>query len=171
MDQKQKERQQRGDDFQDEIRRSWTLVKSWRMRIPDGKGGSRPADELVLLEAVNLLIEMKRTEGDRFELSFLRPSQVNGLLAFDKVFEQNYGLVLVSFLNEATGVDEAYAFQLIGAVKFMQQRGRKFISLDEFREAAAGRTRPFKAHKLPKIYVDEYPGYDLRGLSLCYKYI
>ena len=66
--------------------------------------GTRPADELVLLEHVNLLCEEKRTDGDRFMLSMLRTDQLKGLINFEKALDRNIGLVLVSFLNEAVDV-------------------------------------------------------------------
>lgn len=163
MDQKQKERQQRGDDFQNEIRRSWSQLRSWRVRIPDGRGGTRPADELVILEICNLLVELKRTNGDRFELSFLRPNQAKGLLAFDNVFDQNYGVVFVSFLNDCA--DEAYAFRLMEAYAYMVVKGRRYITMEEFRSKA------FRCMELPRETIDGEPGYNLRGLHTCYKYL
>ncbi|HWT74562.1 MAG TPA: hypothetical protein VN258_07560 [Mobilitalea sp.] len=171
MDSRQKERQQRGDDFQDEIRRSWTKIRSWRMRIADGKGGTRPADEIIILEAANILAEMKRTKGDKFEFTFLRPNQIKGLVEFDKLFDQNYGLVFVSFLNEDSGLDEAYAFRLVDGIKFMEKMGRLHIKIGEFRAAADGAYRPFKALQLERMTIDGEPGYDLGGLLLCYKYL
>lgn len=109
---KQAERRQRGEDFQEECRRSWRQIPNlWRLRITDGGNlGTRPADELVLLEHVNLLCEEKGTDGDRFKLSMLRADQLTGLINFEKALDRNIGLVLVSFLNEA--VDVAYAFRV-----------------------------------------------------------
>lgn len=67
MRNKQRERQQRGDDFQAEIRRSWRGVPNvWRMRIADGAGATRPGDEIVITPEVNILAEMKRTESPTF---------------------------------------------------------------------------------------------------------
>lgn len=163
---KQLERQQRGEDFQLEVRRSWSWIPgTWRIRIPDGKGGSRPADELTLTESCNILAEMKRTESDRFQLSFLEPNQVKGLLDFDKVIPRNYGLVLVSFLNEDKGRDVAYAIRLTAAIDYMIQKKRRYIRLDEL---AAG---CIPAIELPRVYVDNEPGYDLKGVATCYKYL
>jgi hypothetical protein len=165
---KQRERQQRGEDFQDEIRRSWRLIpRTWRMRIPDGKGGTRPADELTLTEKVNILAEMKRTEGERFELDFLEPNQIKGLLDFDNVIERNYGLVYVSFLNEEVHRDTAYAFRLVAAIRFMQQKKRKYISLEELSEGVIPRIW------LPRIAAEKMddgkPGYNLKEVANCYK--
>ena len=50
--------------------------------------GTRPADELVLLEHVNLLCEEKRTDGDRFKLSMLRADQLTGLINFEKALDR-----------------------------------------------------------------------------------
>ena len=170
MDLKQKERQQRGDDFQDEIRRSWSKVKSWRMRIADGKGSTRPADEIVILESCNILIEMKRSKGDRFEFTFLRPNQIKGLVTFDKLFEKNLGMVFVSFLDEDKGIDEAYAFRLIEGIKFMEQMGRLHINLGELRAAADGMLPPFRVLLLERMEIAGEPGYDLGGVQQCFKY-
>lgn len=133
----QRERQQRGTDFQDEVRRSWAFVENcWRLRIKDGGGGTRPADELVLLQDANILAEHKRTKGRKFELGFLRPDQVQGLLDFDRVLERNYGLVFVSFHDPEKGLDEAYAMRLSTAMRYMQRQGVQYIHLDDFRRRA-----------------------------------
>lgn len=95
--------------------------------------GTRPADELVLLEHVNLLCEEKRTDGDQFKLSMLRTDQLTGLINFEKALDRNIGLVLVSFLNEA--VDVAYAFRLVHAMAYMNQKGRRYITLEELQQA------------------------------------
>lgn len=161
----QKERQQRGESFQEEIRNSWRLLPNvWRFRIPDGGGGNRPGDEIVLLENVNILAEHKRTTRDKFQLDFLRPSQLKGLLDFDQVIERNYGLVFVNFHNEAEGRDVAYAFRLKTAVIFMNTKGRHHITLPEFIY------QEIKSVELPLLPSDDGKRrYDLKGLLTCYK--
>jgi len=135
----QQERQQRGNDFQDEIRQSWHLVRGcWRMAIESGKGsgqssGTRPADAVTILRDVNLLTELKRTAGDSFKLGMLRPSQLKGLVDFDEILPRNFGLVFLSFLNEKKRIDEAYSFRIIDGLRFMKPRGRTHIKLAEFR--------------------------------------
>ena len=158
---KQKERQQRGKEFENELRASWGLLKGvWRFRIPDGGGGTRPGDELILLDDVNILGEHKRTASDRFQLSYLRTDQVQGLLAFDMVIKRNLGLVFVSFLND--NVDHAYCFRLITALQFMHETGRKYITLAEFQN-----------QELPCVELPRLPGearvYDMKGVQICYK--
>lgn len=161
MDHKQKERYQRGQDFQEECRRSWRLVPNlWRLRITDGGIlGTRPADELILLEHINLLCEEKRTDGDRFTLSMLRTDQLKGLLKFEQALDRNRGLVLVSFLNEA--VDAAYAFRLLDALLFMRQKGRQYITLAELQRGE------IEAIELPRITINEERGYDFKGVVDC----
>lgn len=162
---KQRERQQRGTDFQDEVRRSWKNVPhTWQLTIKDGGGGSRPADKLVLCEEVNLLIELKRTEGDAFKLGFLRPNQVHGLVDFDNVIPKNYGLVGVSFHNEKKGVDECYFFRLVHALNYMHKKDRVNITREELKEGAIPRI------EAPRITA-ALPTYDLKGVSECYKYL
>lgn len=160
MDHKQKERQQRGEDFQDEMRRSWRLVSNcWRMRITDGRGSTRPADEVILLSDVNILAEHKRTQGDRFELSFLRPNQLKGLVDFDRVIARNRGLVFVSFLDDSIGLDKAVVFPLIDILGHMKRRGRQYAKLEEFEK------REIPGLLLPRIQLDDGPGYDLKGVN------
>lgn len=156
---KQAERRQRGEDFQEECRRSWRLVPNlWRLRVTDGKRlGTRPADELILVEKANILIEEKRTEGDRFLLSMLRTDQLKGLLKFEQALDRNYGYVLVSFLNEA--VDAAYAIRLIEAMKYMKQKERQYITLAELQLGEV------QAIHLPRITIDGERGYDLKGVA------
>lgn len=167
---KQRERQQRGEDFQDEIARSWRYVPNiWTLPIADGRGGSRPGDRLTICQDINLLTELKRTAKKEFQLDFLRPNQIRGLIDFDQVIEKNFGLVLVSFHDLPKKVDEAYAIRLTTALRFMQINGRRSIPLDDLRKGktAAGKKL---ALKLPRLQAAE-PTYDLRGLTECYKYL
>jgi hypothetical protein len=160
----QKERQQRGDDFQNEMRASWRLLPNvWRLRLTDGGGSSRPGDELILLDKISILAEHKRTYGDRFELGFLRPSQLKGLQDFDRVIARNLGLVFVSFLNEEKGTDEAYAFRLLRALHFMQQHERRYITRDELK------SNYMPCIELPRLQDTQDRLYDLKGVLECYK--
>ncbi|MEH7457559.1 hypothetical protein V7183_10080 [Bacillus sp. JJ1127] len=160
---KQRERQQRGDDFQAEIRRSWRHIPNvWRMRIADGAGATRPGDEIVLTPEVNILAEMKRTESRRFSLDYMRPNQILGLRDFDQIIGRNLGLVFISFLNESKGLDEAYAFRLLTVLIHMKKRNVNHIKLEEFRN----QTVP--CVPLPRLTYHE-PSYDLSGVLTCYK--
>lgn len=159
---KQQERRQRGDDFQDELRRSWHKLPCWRMRIADRSGGTRPADEIILLDSINILAEAKRTAGDEFRLSMVRVNQQKGLYNFDTVLRRNRGLIFISFLNDDT--DEAYAFGFIDALRYMRNTGVQYIPLDDFRN------RVIKCVELPVMQDengDRY--YDLQGVEKCYK--
>ena len=157
---KQKERQQRGQDFQDELRRSWRLVpKCWRMRVADGRGATRPGDEIILLQYINVLAEHKRTKGTKFELGFLAPNQLKGLIDFDTIIDRNKGLVFVSFLDEAKGLDKAVAFRLVAAALYMKRNNRKYITLEEFESGK------MPCLMLDRIKIDDKPGYDLKGVN------
>ncbi len=165
---KQAERRKRGEDFQYELRRSWRLIPNcWRMRITDAAGriGTRPGDDIILLEHINILSEDKRTAGDRFELSFLRPNQLKGLLEFDGVMDRNIGMVFISFLNEA--VDLAFAFRLVDALVYMKAQNRQYITLEELQQQ--------KINSIPlpllDLYENDQPvrGYDLKGVTNCYR--
>lgn len=163
MDVKQKERQQRGEAFQQEIRSSWKLVANcWRMRIADGRGSTRPADDIILLKDINVLAELKRTKSERFEFSFLRTNQVKGLLDFEAVVPHNMGLVFVSFHDDTRGLDEAVCFRLLTAMYFMRERGRQYITLDEFKRQV------FPCLRLPRKKLDDGPGYDLKEVNSYY---
>lgn len=155
---KQAERRQRGEDFQEECRLSWRqLPNLWRIRITDGSSlGTRPADELILIEDFNLLCEEKRTDGDRFNLSMLRTDQLKGLLKFEQALERNLGFVFVSFLNEA--VDVAYAFRLVYALQFMKLNNRQYITQEELQQGV------IPVVDLPRISINGKPGYDFKGV-------
>lgn len=132
------------------------------MRVADGKGGSRPADEIILLEDLSVLAEHKRTQGDTFKFSMLRPNQVKGLIDFDQVVTRNYGLVFVSFLDERKGLDATYVFRLITALKHMDATGSLSISLKALQRG------DIPCINLPLIDTEERT-YDLKGVIECYK--
>lgn len=163
MNEKQKERDQRGRDFEEELRKSWLLVPNcWRFKLPDGRGGTRPGDSIVLLEEANILLEAKRTAGDSFNLGMIRPDQFTGLLDFDRVVSRNYGLVFVSF--DSDHLQEAYAFRLTTALAYMKKNRYKNIKHFIFRSNIV------PAVPLPIITLpDGSRGYDLRevGPSCC----
>jgi len=164
--QAQAERRQRGEDFQDELRRSWRLLPNCcRLRITDGvnRAGTRPGDELVLLSTINILCEAKRTAGRQFELSMLRPNQQKGLLDFDNAIRRNAGLIFISFLNEDEGLDAAYAFKFIDALRYMRNFGIRYITLEAFQE------RAIRAVSLTPITINGERGYDLKGVETCYR--
>lgn len=167
MDTRQKNRYQRGEDFQDEIRRGWRLVpNSWRRRVVDGQGsGTQPADELILIPEGNLLAEHKRTVNDLFSVNKLEPNQQKGLLDFDAVLPQNYGLVFVSFLDEARGVDEAYAIRFLTLARYVRARGRVSITRQDISSQA------LPVYRIPIRDTAEERTYDLRGLGNCLKFM
>lgn len=163
MNAKQKERRQRGEDFQLEIMKSWRLVPNvWTMVIKDGGGGARPADRIILTEPINILAELKRTKSRRFELSYLRPNQIQGLIDFDKVIERNVGLVFVSFHDPDEGLDKAYAFRLAEALLYMREKGTLYITLDELE------SNRIVCAELPRNE-SETNTYDLKGVIECFK--
>lgn len=162
----QAERRQRGEDFQDELRRSWRLLPNCcRLRITDGvnRAGTRPGDELVLLSNINILSEAKRTAGRQFELSMLRTNQQKGLLDFDNAIRRNVGLVFISFLNEDEDLDTAYAFRFIDALRYMRNYGVRYIPLEAFQD------RSLRCVPLPLLKIKDERGYDLKGVEICYK--
>jgi len=164
----QRERRQRGEDFQAEMRRSWFEIPNcYRVRIPDG-ATTRPGDELIITQDVNILAEHKRTKGKKFELSFLRVNQVRGLIDFDEVIERNVGLVFVSFHNPEQGLDKAFAIRLIPAIKYMERKGRWYITLDELEHHS--RTGKYLAVAIPRLRRAE-PTYDLKGVVECCRYL
>jgi hypothetical protein len=147
---KQHERQQRGENFQDEMRRSWKLLPNcWRMRIADGGGSTRPADTLVLLRDRNILAEYKRTDGEEFKLGMLEVNQQTGLIDFEATqIPGNMGMVFVSFYNEAQDRDETYGFRLIPALEYMKANRRLSVPLEVFR---AGGLPAFKCDLIDDI--------------------
>ena len=92
-------------------------------------------------------------------LSMLRTDQLKGLINFEKALDRNIGLVLVSFLNEA--VDVAYAFRLVHAMAYMNQKGQRYITLEELQQGK------IEAINLPRIEINGERGYDLKGVRDC----
>lgn len=151
----QAEKRIRGESFQEEIRRSWSLIPNcWRMRITDDCG-SRPADEIVILPHVNFLIEMKRKASDRLNLADLRTNQLSGLMDFEKAGDRNKGIVIVSFLNETS--DFAYAVGLRDLLLYLNKMSQMFITQSDLASNLI-------SFDLPRIEINEQRGYDLRRL-------
>lgn len=169
VDQLQKERHDRGSEFEAEIRRSWRMIPQiWRMKIPDRGGGTRPADTIVTTINGNILSELKRTKGDRFELNFLRPNQIRGLLHFE-IIPQNYGLVFVSFQNSE--IDEAYAFRLSTLMRYMKEYRFQYISREVFKNFVSTPAifLPRTYYHDPKNKKNSGPAYDLTEVVKCCK--
>lgn len=161
---KQLERLDRGEQFQEEIRRSWRLVpNNWRMRVSDGGRGGRPADEIVITEGPNILGEHKRLKYPKLALDDIRANQRTGLIDFDEAVSRNLGLVFVSFLDEDKGLDMTLAVRFKTACWYMAKKKKAHIKLVEF----IGGTVPCVF--LPLITSADERTYDLRGLIECYK--
>lgn len=137
------------------------------MRISDGVSSTRPADELVLTEEVNILAEHKRTEGTKFELSFLRPNQIQGLVDFDEVVTRNVGLVFVSFHNPTQRRDEAYVLRLVTVLRYLRIKERQYISLSEL-QAGMGVGTSALSVRIPRLESGSKL-YDLREVPRCCK--
>ncbi|MPN45592.1 hypothetical protein SDC9_193159 [bioreactor metagenome] len=160
---KQRERRDRGEEFQEEIRRSWRLIPNcWRMRIADGRGGTRPADEIILTMNGNFLAEHKRTSGARLSFDFLRSNQAKGLIDFDNALPQNYGLIFISFHNRV--LDEAYAIRLVSAMEYMHSYRKYYIPLRDIQQGIR-----INAIQLPRIVTNDELAYDLQELVRCCK--
>ncbi|MEN6565896.1 MAG: hypothetical protein ABFC57_06310 [Veillonellales bacterium] len=154
----QAEKRLRGEQFQEEIRRSWSLIPNcWRMRITDDCG-SRPADEIVILPYVNFLIEMKRKAVGRLCLSDLRMNQIGGLNDFEKTGEKNVSLIMFSCLNAE--IDVTYAVTFKDLLWFMKKNNRLSLKLMGIR--AIG-------FPLPRLLIGGKPGFDLSGLVAAFK--
>jgi hypothetical protein len=150
----------RGEDFQTEIKKSLSkLTGTWTMPIQDGRGGSKPADRLILFPQVSVLAELKRTKKKSFQLDFLEPNQIKGLADFHRPELRRYGLVFCSFLDDAKGLDEAYAFSLENAVKYMRRNNTKQVPIHDMHDIQALKLERFEDY------------YELSEVYECYKYL
>ena len=151
---KQAERNARGEDFQQELRRSWTLIPGWRLRIKDGRGSSKPGDEIITLPTANLLIEAKRKSMPYLQLSDLRPNQLYGLRDFTKALPQNEGIVAVSILNDK--LDECYLLPVRAMIETMKETGKLSIGRETLKAIAL---------EVPRTTINGLPGYDLSNVE------
>lgn len=149
------ERYAKGETFEEQIRRSWTLIRCWRRKLRDGNGLENPGDELILLNSMNLLCEHKRTTEDSFKLSMLREGQKKGLIEFEKALDKNISVIFIDFEK----YNKCYAFRFIKALKWMKENNRKNIPIEVFRKKGF----PTIFH-LPKIDINGEIGYDVRKL-------
>lgn len=150
----QAERRLRGAAFQDEIRSAWKKIPNcWRMRIDDSSG-SRPADEIVLLPEVNLLLEMKRKKEEELRISDIRENQVGGMIDFMRASSRNLSFVLVSFQNDAT--DTAYGMLLPMFLRACVNKDAQYLTETEILQYVGFNG----AVRIPRVGDD----YDLRML-------
>lgn len=125
----QYEKRARGEAFQNEIKASWRLIPDcWRMRISDDCG-SRPADEIVLLSEDRLLNELKRKSDGMLCISDLRTNQLGGLIDFMHAGGNNFGMVIVSFLDDEW--DTAYAIPISVFLSTCEKKNRMYMSIAE----------------------------------------
>lgn len=133
----QKEKLQRGIEFQEEMRKSWlTLSNLWRLRIDDSSG-SRPGDSLILTnyqyKPLNILIEYKRKMEPVLRLSDLRESQIKGLADFDKVAPWHHSLIIVNFLDEEKSINDTYAVTYYSFIKYLNVKKKLQVSAEEIK--------------------------------------
>lgn len=113
----QRERWERGTDFQEEFRGSLKRVpKCWFKRL-EGPG-PQPFDTLALLEKFSLGLEFKRLKEGNLDFDDLRPNQVKGLVNFNNCLKRNVGAVAVHFYNTETALDECYLVSIMQLLKF-----------------------------------------------------
>lgn len=114
----QRERWERGTDFQEEFRKSLRRVpKCWFIRLSDG-AGPQPFDTLVLLEKFNLGLEFKRTKAVYMDFDDLRPNQVKGLMNFNAAQKHHVGAVVVHFYDEVESLDKCFLVSIKQLLKF-----------------------------------------------------
>jgi len=160
----QYEKRARGEAFQNEIKASWRLIPDcWRMRISDDCG-SRPADEIVLLSEDRLLNELKRKADGMLCISDLRTNQLGGLIDFMHAGGNNFGMVLVSFVDDT--YDTAYAIAISTFLNLCERKNRMYLSIKEISDAvyeglAVEIPRLASCQEKEKFLVDVY---DLRPL-------
>lgn len=138
----QRERWERGTDFQEEFRSSLHRVpKCWFKRLVDGSG-PQPFDTLALLDKVSLGLEFKRKKSGTLDFSDLRPNQVTGLLNFNNCLTRNVGAVAVHFLDEDAGLDECYLVSIQQLLDFYLARGTRRAALQDFKDGVLGLLLP-----------------------------
>lgn len=153
----QYEKRARGEAFQNEIKASWRLIPDcWRMRISDDCG-SRPADEIVILSEDRLLNELKRKSDGKLCVADLRTNQLGGLIDFMHAGGNNFGIVIVSFLDDER--DIAYAIPISVFLNTCEKKNRMYMSSIEL----ASSTYEGKAVELPRT-AEFADCYDLKPL-------
>lgn len=140
-----------GKAFEDEVRRSWSVIPdSWLLRITDGKKtGPRPADFIAITNKCNFLIEAKKREALTFNRYTVETHQIKSLLDFDKIGENNRGVIL--FCAKTSTVHKTFAIHIYDYITFFKE-GRYSVSINELKE---------KAVELRKIKVQGQVAWDL----------
>lgn len=112
-----RQRRQRGAEFQGELEEALRrLPSAWVRRLRDSHNDN-PFDYLVLTPDINVGIEAKRVKGVRFHLSALRPSQVQGLIEFERALPRNYGVVAIRFDREPASLVIVPIMQLLARMR------------------------------------------------------
>lgn len=150
-------RWQRGKIFEDEIRRSCTLIEdSWRLRLTDGRcAGPRPADMLLITPDGNYLMELKRRACKNFHLKYLEKHQIEGLLKFSEMRGPNYGLVLWSVLT--ADMCRTFAIDIKEIIDYCEKKGVLSIPFEDVVES-------INAVELKEITVEGERAWDLQPM-------
>ena len=124
--------QQAGKDFELLLKNSWAKVPlSWRIRIDDGRGCERPADELVLLSTFRLLVEAKSTSAKSFSVSKnVKPHQITAAHEFESVSCKNVGLLFIEF----RALNRVIMINTCSLINYLKQINKASIKPDDLRE-------------------------------------
>lgn len=128
----QRNRWERGVDFQEEFRESLRRVpKCWFKRLPDG-AGPQPFDTLVLLEDFNLGLEFKRLKDGNLDFDDIRPNQVKGLVNFNNCLKRNVGAIAVHFYDPERVLDDCFLVSIMQLLRFYSENGTQRAGLIQF---------------------------------------
>lgn len=123
--------QKAGGLFEQRMLESWYRVPgTWRLKIGDGVGSERPADEIILLNKVRLLAENKRTDKLVFAIgNNLKPHQWRAGVEFSCLNPNNISAVFLNFYNDK--VDRTFAIEMISLMQYMVKYKTKSIGIND----------------------------------------
>lgn len=125
-----------GKATEDMMIKAWSKVPGlWQLKITDSPGlGDRPADNILIVENLRILQEVKSTTGDAIRLgSLIHKHQVKNLYDFQSLHKDNIGLIVVEFLTHKKLV----FIDIIQYIKHLKRSAYNYLGLPEILKNAS----------------------------------
>ena len=135
-----------GKSTEDMIKEAWGKVPGlWQLKITDMPGlGDRPADNILIVENLRILQEVKSTVSDKITLGgLIHRHQVKALWDFQSLHKDNLGIIVVEFLTHKKLV----FIDIIQYISHLKKSAYNYLGLPEI----------MRSTKADNLYIYNHP--------------